>query len=196
MTTHTITSLDKDPEIRAVRRPGEAETKRWVWGYYVDSEGDPIRRQPDAQFQDKDTAYPGVVVEVSYSQDGKDLAKLAQDYILYSNGDIKAVIGLDINYGGRESTVSLWRPKYPHKENQDLEDLESRQDIARKVRHSFSGRYIAEEACVKFNMHQGSFQNILQIKDGGRLGKAVTAGVPFHCTYGYNIMYYRTKRRN
>lgn len=48
-----------------------------------------------------------MVVEISYSQDGKNLEKLAQDYILYSNGDIKAVIGIDINYGGKESTVSL-----------------------------------------------------------------------------------------
>ena len=106
----------------------------------VDSEGsrDPIRRQPDAQFQHEDAVYPGVVVEVSYSQDGKDLAKLAQDYILYSNGDIKAVIGVDINYGGKESTVSLWRPKYTLKDNEDFEVLEARQDIAYKVRHSFS----------------------------------------------------------
>jgi hypothetical protein len=67
----------------------------------------PVRRQPDTQFQHNDTAHPGVVVEVSYSQDRKNLPKLAQDYIIYSNGDNKAVIGIDNNYGGRESTVSL-----------------------------------------------------------------------------------------
>ncbi|KAK0655270.1 hypothetical protein B0T16DRAFT_310992, partial [Cercophora newfieldiana] len=56
-----------------------------------------VRREPDGQFQHPDAAYPGVVFEVPYSQDGKDLKKLASDYILRSNGDIKAVVGIDIN---------------------------------------------------------------------------------------------------
>jgi hypothetical protein len=93
----------------------------------------PIRRQPDAQFQHRDAAYPGVVLEVSYSQDGKDLQRAAQDYILYSNGNIKAVIGIDINSIERESTVSIWRPKYTPGDDADFEILEVRQDIACKV---------------------------------------------------------------
>jgi hypothetical protein len=55
-------------------------------------------REPDAQFQQRDAEYPGVVLEISYSRDGKDLKKLAWDYIQYSNGDIKVVIGIDIKY--------------------------------------------------------------------------------------------------
>ena len=51
----------------------------------------PLRRQPEAQFQHKDATYLGAAVEISYLQDGRDLRKLAQDYILYSNGDIKLV---------------------------------------------------------------------------------------------------------
>lgn len=42
----------------------------------------PVRREPDAQFQHRGALYPGVVIEVSYSQDGKSLRKLAYDYIL------------------------------------------------------------------------------------------------------------------
>ncbi|KAG9250639.1 uncharacterized protein F5Z01DRAFT_629048 [Emericellopsis atlantica] len=93
---------------------------------------EPVRRQPDAQFQHDHTAYPGVVVEISYSQDGKTLEKLAQDYILLSNGDINAVIGIDINYGGKVSTVSVWRPLYT-REGHD-EYLEAEQRVAYKVR--------------------------------------------------------------
>lgn len=70
-----------------------------------------LRRQPDAQFQHDRAAYPGVVIEVSYSQDGKDLDKLAWNYIQGSNGDIKVVIGIDINLGASPSTISLWRRK-------------------------------------------------------------------------------------
>jgi len=36
--------------------------------------------------------------QVSYTQKRKDVSKLAEEYILYSNGDIKAVIGLDMDY--------------------------------------------------------------------------------------------------
>lgn len=84
----------------------------------------PVRREPDAQFQHREAAYPGVVLEVSYSQDGKNLRRLATDYILRSNGDIKAVIGLDINYHGKESTVSLWRPNYIKDDVEEFETLE------------------------------------------------------------------------
>jgi len=43
-----------------------------------DSQGTRVfhRREPDAQFQHRDAEYPGVVLETSYSQDGKDLKKL------------------------------------------------------------------------------------------------------------------------
>lgn len=97
----------------------------------------PVRRQPDAQFQHRDTAYPVVALEVSYSQDGKDLQRAAQDYILYSNGDVKLVIGIDIKFGG-ESTVSSWRPKYTPGDAADFEILEAWQDIVCKVRHCLS----------------------------------------------------------
>ena len=92
----------------------------------------PLRRQPDEQFQHKSAAYPGVVIEISYSQDGRDLRRLAQDYILCSNGDIKLVIGIDIN-AETESTVSLWRPKYTRQEDNNFDDLEVVQDIASLV---------------------------------------------------------------
>jgi len=77
------------------------------------------RREADGQFQHQDAAYLGVVLEVSYSQDGKILRKLASDYILRSNGDIKSVIGLDINYV-RASTVSLWRPNYIREDGEEV----------------------------------------------------------------------------
>lgn len=73
-----------------------------------------------------------MVLEVSYSQDGKDLKKLALDYILRSNGDIKVVLGVDINYGDK-STVSVWRPHYVKEEGEELELLEVRQDVSYQV---------------------------------------------------------------
>lgn len=85
-------------------------------------------------------------------EDGKDLQKAAQDYILYSNGDIKLVIGIDINYGGRKSTVSLWRPPYTRRDDEEYEVLEARQDIAYKVRRVFTS-YNPSLTLVALSVH-------------------------------------------
>jgi len=73
--------------------------------------GDPEygNHQPDNQLQYSHSPYPGVVIEVSYSQKRKMLKRLADDYILGSYGNICVVVGLDIEYGGEEATLSLWR---------------------------------------------------------------------------------------
>jgi len=48
---------------------------------------------------------------VSYSQKRKDLERLANDYILGSDSDIRVVMGLDIEYKtGKKATLSIWRP--------------------------------------------------------------------------------------
>jgi len=65
---------------------------------------------PDASFGHADAKYPGVVIEVSYSQK-KDLARLADDYILGSDGRIHVVVGLDLDYRGRSASVSIWRAR-------------------------------------------------------------------------------------
>jgi hypothetical protein len=67
--------------------------------------------EPDALFRHPRARYPGVVIEVSYSQKRVDLPRLADDYILGSNGNIRVVIGLDINYRGKMATLSVWRPR-------------------------------------------------------------------------------------
>lgn len=93
----------------------------------------PLQRQPDAQFQNENAVYPGLVVEISYSQDGKNLDKLAWQYIQGSNGNIRAVIGIDIGYGAKASTVSLWRPYYYREEGDELETLDVRREVKDEV---------------------------------------------------------------
>lgn len=67
--------------------------------------------QPDASFQHIEAQYPGVILELSYSQKKKDLSKLANEYILGSDADIRVVIGIDVEYkGSKKASVSVWRP--------------------------------------------------------------------------------------
>ncbi|KAH0556365.1 hypothetical protein GP486_005711 [Trichoglossum hirsutum] len=68
---------------------------------------------PDMAFRHKASIYPAVIIEVSYSQKRKDLGYLANNYIIGSGGSIRAVVGLDIEYGGgtKKATVSVWRPR-------------------------------------------------------------------------------------
>jgi hypothetical protein len=64
---------------------------------------------PDSSFGHSRAIYPGVVIEVSYTQRRKDLRRLADDYILGSSGSIRVLVGLDIEYDGRSATLSIWR---------------------------------------------------------------------------------------
>jgi hypothetical protein len=67
-----------------------------------------LQRQPDARFQHCEALYPGFVLEVSYLERGNNLKRPPRDYIIHSNGDIMAVICIEVNYDGTKgSTISL-----------------------------------------------------------------------------------------
>ncbi|KAK3045343.1 hypothetical protein LTR09_013022 [Extremus antarcticus] len=80
------------------------------------------RRSPDKSFAHTAQPHlPTLVVEVSCSQQRKDLAYLAEGYIVDSKHKIRCVVGLDIAYqpptrkGKRkkpekQATLSVWRP--------------------------------------------------------------------------------------
>ncbi|KID74890.1 uncharacterized protein G6M90_00g107630 [Metarhizium brunneum] len=97
-----------------------------------------IERRPDAQFQHTGAVYPGVVLEVSYTQDGKNVSKIAQDYILYSNGDVKAVIGVRVNKD-KDASLSLWSPKYTRSDGKEV--LEAEEIISNASRGSADPYY-------------------------------------------------------
>ncbi|KAH8724189.1 hypothetical protein GQ44DRAFT_709277 [Phaeosphaeriaceae sp. PMI808] len=82
---------------------GSAEIK------FEENENGP--HQPDASFQHIEAQYPGVILEVSHAQKKQDLPRLADDYILGSNTNIRVVIGIDVEYkGSKKASVSIWRP--------------------------------------------------------------------------------------
>lgn len=69
--------------------------------------------EPDASFIHDDAQYPGVIIEVAYSQKKNRLGRLAENYILDSDASVRVVIGLDIEYGkeSRKAALSIWRPE-------------------------------------------------------------------------------------
>ncbi|KAH0562099.1 hypothetical protein GP486_003204 [Trichoglossum hirsutum] len=73
------------------------------------------KRSPDAAFSHFDDQFPGIVIETSYSQKAESVEKRADEYIMMSNGNIKMVIGFDVEYRSnnqRVDTISVWRPMH------------------------------------------------------------------------------------
>ncbi|KAI9787509.1 MAG: hypothetical protein M1839_000039 [Geoglossum umbratile] len=71
------------------------------------------KRSPDAAFSHPDDQFPGIVIESSYLQAARKVEKRADEYIMMSNGNIKMVISLDVEYrpnNQQVDTVSVWQP--------------------------------------------------------------------------------------
>lgn len=109
------------------------------------------KHDPDGQFDHAQAQYPGVVLEISYSQKRKDLARLADDYILGSQGNIQAVVGLDIEYkGSKEATLSIWKPHL--EENEDgVSELTARQSVINQVCFAYS--MLTNRHCLILNRY-------------------------------------------
>jgi hypothetical protein len=92
------------------------------------------QHEPDISFKHKDAKWPSVVIEVSYSQKRKDLWRLADDYIIGSDGNIKAVVGLDIEYRGPQTaSLSIWRPQVKVSDEDGQKELIATQTEVDKV---------------------------------------------------------------
>lgn len=94
-----------------------------------------IRREPDASFGHERARYPGVVIEVSYGQKRGSVIRLAEDYILESNGNIHFVVCLDIEYrGSKKATISIWTPRIMKNEQDGQSELVMHNQVDDQVR--------------------------------------------------------------
>jgi hypothetical protein len=72
-----------------------------------------IIREPDASFGHYKAQFPGVIIEICYSQKSREIRKIADDYILCTDGSVNAVVCLDIEYkNSKKASMSIWRPTY------------------------------------------------------------------------------------
>jgi hypothetical protein len=65
------------------------------------------KHTPDASFKHSKAMWPGVVIEVAYSQKPKDLDRITWDYISGSGGGIQVVISLNLNYKDKRASLSV-----------------------------------------------------------------------------------------
>ncbi|KAI9651770.1 MAG: hypothetical protein M1829_002451 [Trizodia sp. TS-e1964] len=86
---------------------------------------------PDISYRHKQATWPGVIIEVAFSQKDKKLGRLADDYILGSDGNIHAVVGIMLEYRGQGAWVSLWRPVVRTEEGTSV--LECEQVVANAI---------------------------------------------------------------
>ncbi|KAH0548093.1 hypothetical protein GP486_008173 [Trichoglossum hirsutum] len=97
--------------VRSIRDQGHGRMFLWRGNPNRDRR-DVGQHCPDGAFRHLTANYPRVVFEVSLSQTRKDLEYLADAYIVDSCGEVKVVIGLDLEYRHtKESRVRVWRPK-------------------------------------------------------------------------------------
>jgi hypothetical protein len=90
--------------------------------------------EPDASFRHEEAKYPGVIIEIAYSQKKTRLRRLAENYLLDSDANVQAVVCLDIEYGkkaSRKATLSIWRPQLFH--TADGSELRAVEVVADKV---------------------------------------------------------------
>ncbi|EXK76902.1 hypothetical protein FOQG_18364 [Fusarium oxysporum f. sp. raphani 54005] len=93
----------------------------------VDGE-DKWEQQPDAQFEHDKARHPGVVLEVALTQDPDELRRIARRYIYHTDGQIKVVLGIDLNED-KESTISVWKPTFSPAQNGDGVDMDIEQVV-------------------------------------------------------------------
>ncbi|CAG7941014.1 unnamed protein product [Penicillium olsonii] len=105
----------------------KSTTRIWLPNETTNGEQTRSERSPDASFKHEQAKYPGVIIEVCYTQKARAAADLADDYILDTNGNVKAVIALNIEYrGSKKATISIWRP-----EDITIDGVEELQAIAK-----------------------------------------------------------------
>ena len=84
------------------------------------------KKSPDKSYRYKGCKFPSLVIEIAYSQRKLNLPDLAERYIYGSEGDIRTVIGINLNdiyqsesdrkkgkhFRPSAATISVWRAKF------------------------------------------------------------------------------------
>lgn len=90
------------------------------------------KHEPDLSYRSRRSKFPGLVIEISWSQRPLDLPRLARSYIQGSNGLIRTVIGVNVEYPNADyATLSVWRAEF----GQSNKTLSANEIIVNKVNY-------------------------------------------------------------
>lgn len=131
------------------------------------------KRSPDVSFRHLKEKYPSVIVEVSYSQQRKNLERLADNYIVVSEGDVAVVIGIDLEYRGIEARIMMWRPRIV-KELDGSEAIVSEQTFCEVFRHANM-----EPASGNLTLEVRDFAYPDELEEVPDVLKTATISIPF-----------------
>ncbi|KAJ9653658.1 hypothetical protein H2198_007169 [Neophaeococcomyces mojaviensis] len=79
---------------------------------YTPIDPDYGRHDPDGSFGHEEQWCPGVVVEAADLEKGKMLRRLAEDYILGSDLEVRIMVGFQFSQQKKDATLSIWRPQW------------------------------------------------------------------------------------
>ncbi|KAL6711565.1 hypothetical protein ACN47E_004499 [Coniothyrium glycines] len=133
------------------------------------------RFHPDISFGHKDARFPGLVVEVAFSQEYKHLRRLAENYILDSDANIRIVVGINIAYGNmsRRATISIWRPRL----SKTLRgyDLEVEEEVMDEAFRNDEGGPV-EHPGLRFHLSDFTCRRIVEEEMGGEDAELCISG--------------------
>lgn len=102
-------------------------------------EGKPkMRRDPDYSFQHREARWAGVVLELCYPLKRRALPHLADDYLLETDGNIRILVGIDLDTYTKKGTISTWQPLFKKDDRGVIVELEAALVIDEEV---FRDRY-------------------------------------------------------
>jgi hypothetical protein len=79
------------------------------------------RRNPDKTYTYTGCNFPGLVIEVAWSQRQLDLAGLAEEYIQRSEGSIRTVVGVNVEYRVEApATFSVWHAQVDKSNGEEI----------------------------------------------------------------------------
>lgn len=98
-----------------------------------------LRRSPDQWFRHRKAHWAGVIVELSYPEKRRAVPHLADDYILDTDGNVRIVVGFDLDTVTKKATISTWRPLIKKSGNSEPDELEATLVIDNEVFRDESG---------------------------------------------------------
>ncbi|PVH90618.1 hypothetical protein DM02DRAFT_620927 [Periconia macrospinosa] len=140
------------------------------------------KSEPDASFWHDDAQYPGVIIEVAYSQKKKRLGQLAEDYLLDSDANVRVVVGFDIEYGkkgSRRATLSTWRTHIEH--TADGDELRVVQEAADEIFRDEQG-IATDHPGLQLHLSDFAYKGLVQ-EEMGNLNRELSISAQQLCEF-------------